>query len=301
MGIKALLGNIDISEDLNASAEIAPQNKKEAVKQLLKTVAEIPINEIEANPFQPRRDFDQEKLQELSESIKIHGLVQPITVRVLTQNQYQLIAGERRWRASKLAGLTHIPAYIRTANDQAMLEMALIENIQRENLNPVEIALTYQRMIDECSLKHEDLGDRVGKKRSTVSNYLRLLKLPPEIQKALKNKDISMGHARALVNIDRVEVQLDMFRKIIDNGLSVRQAEALRKAYNDQERISNKSKGGRSKRLPIHYRKIQENLEAHFGAKVDLKRNEKGKGQIVIAFSNDEDLNRILEVIQDEA
>src|SRR3990170_3675900 len=190
-------------------------------------IAEIPIEEIEVNPFQPRTHFDQEALQELSESIKVHGIIQPITVRRLTTNQYQLISGERRFHASRLAGLKTIPAYIRSANDQQMLEMALIENIQRENLNAIEIALSYQRLISECSLKQDELGERVGKNRATVTNYLRLLRLPPDIQIAVRDNKLSMGHARAIINVENPDKQLYIFKKTLEEDLSVRKVEEL--------------------------------------------------------------------------
>lgn len=190
----------------------------------------IDIHTIETNPFQPRTHFDQEALAELADSIRVQGIIQPITVRQLSANQYQLISGERRLQASKLAGLTHVPAYVRKANDQQMLEMALIENIQRENLNALEIALSYQRLLAECNLKQEELGDRVGKKRATVNNYLRLLKLPPEIQAGIRDGQVSMGHARALVNVEFIEDQLYIYNKIVREQWSVRQAEeAVRK------------------------------------------------------------------------
>src|SRR5690606_4499484 len=191
------------------------------------SVNPIRVEDIEVNPFQPRTEFDTSALEELAESIKLQGLIQPITVRRMSENSYQLISGERRLRASRLAGLTEIPAYVRTANDQQMLEMALIENIQRENLNAIEVALSFQRMIDECDLKQEELGDRVSKSRSTVTNYLRLLKLPPSIQASIRDGKISMGHARALVNVAEVEMQLFIHQEIIKKGLSVRKVEEL--------------------------------------------------------------------------
>src|SRR5688572_31984198 len=190
-------------------------------------MTEIPIEEIEVNPFQPRSHFDQESLQELAESIQVHGIIQPITVRKLSYHQYQLVSGERRFQASKLAGLKTIPAYIRAANDQQMLEMALIENIQRENLNAIEIALSYQRLISECSLKQDELGERVGKNRATVTNYLRLLKLPPDIQIAVRDNRLSMGHARAIINVENPDKQLYIFKKTLEEDLSVRRVEEL--------------------------------------------------------------------------
>src|SRR5690606_31743822 len=190
-------------------------------------ISEVPLSQIAINPYQPRTDFDEEALRELADSIKLQGLIQPITVRQAENGAYQLISGERRLRAAKLAGLTEIPAYIRTANDQQMLEMALIENIQRENLNAIEVALSFQRMIEECNLKQEELGERVSKNRSTVTNYLRLLKLPPVIQAAIRDGQLSMGHARSLINVPEIDKQLYIFREIVKKGLSVRKTEEL--------------------------------------------------------------------------
>jgi ParB family transcriptional regulator, chromosome partitioning protein len=201
------------------------------------SIAEIPVSQIETNPFQPRTHFDQEALEELAESIRVQGIIQPITVRQLDHNTYQLISGERRFQASKLAGLDTIPAYIRKANDQQMLEMALIENIQRENLNAIEIALSYQRLLSECNLKQEELGDRVGKKRTTVTNYLRLLKLPPAIQIGLRDNQISMGHARALINIENVDQQLEVFNRIVREELSVRKVEEIVRLLGGQKLV----------------------------------------------------------------
>src|SRR5918993_1680938 len=202
------------------------------------TIAEIRLSQIETNPFQPRTHFDQTALEELAESIKVQGIIQPITVRQLDANTFQLISGERRFQASKLAGLETIPAYIRKADDQQMLEMALIENIQREQLNAIEIALSYQRLLSECNLKQEELGDRVGKKRTTVTNYLRLLKLPPDIQIGLRDNQISMGHARALINIDNVDLQLQVFNRIIAEELSVRKVEEIVRQINNPEKVN---------------------------------------------------------------
>src|SRR5687768_3276743 len=224
-GLSALLSDNSAEDKLEVDIQSPASSQQKGV--VASGIAEIPIEEIEVNPFQPRTHFDQEALQELSESIKVHGIIQPITVRKLSANQYQLISGERRFQASKLAGLKTIPAYIRTADDQQMLEMALIENIQRENLNAIEVALSYQRLISECSLKQEALGERVGKNRATVNNYLRLLRLPPDIQIAIRDNQITMGHARAIVNIDNIDAQLAIFKKIIKEELSVRKVEEL--------------------------------------------------------------------------
>lgn len=260
-------------------------------------IGEIPVAHIEVNPFQPRTDFDQTALAELSESIRVQGIIQPITVRQLSKNQFQLISGERRLQASKLAGLETIPAYIRTANDQQMLEMALIENIQRENLNSIEIALSYQRLISECNLKQEELGDRVGKNRSTVTNYLRLLKLPPDIQIALRDGRLSMGHARAIIGIDDPASQLSIFKKIISEDLSVRKVESLVREYSHstpEAASANKSAGPS---LSPEVKNLQNKLSSHFGTRILLKADDKNKGEIRIPFVSTEDLNRILEIL----
>ncbi len=283
MGIRALL------EGINTDAIEKTDEKS------LSSTAEIAIKHIEVNPFQPRVDFDEDRLKELSQSIKIHGVVQPITVRAMGKDAYQLIAGERRLRASKLAGLKKIPAYIRTADDQAMLEIALIENIQREDLNPMEVAQNYYRLLEECALKHDELGTRLGKGRSTITNYLQLLKLPPEIQKGLKEKRISMGHARALVAVKEVDIQLSVYHDILHQGLSVRQVEAI---VRDLNKGRKKSSSSSTNKLPAHLQKMQEELESLFGAKVNLKRNTQGKGQLVIAFASDDELTRILDILQ---
>ena len=260
-------------------------------------IGEIPVAHIEVNPFQPRTDFDQTALAELSESIKVQGIIQPITVRQLSRNQFQLISGERRLQASKLAGLETIPAYIRTANDQQMLEMALIENIQRESLNSIEIALSYQRLISECNLKQEELGDRVGKNRTTVTNYLRLLKLPPDIQIALRDGRLSMGHARAIIGIDDTASQLSIFKKIISEDLSVRKVESLVREYSHstpEAANANKSTGPS---LSPEVKNLQNKLSSHFGTRILLKADDKNKGEIRIPFVSTEDLNRILEIL----
>ncbi len=261
-------------------------------------ISEIPINQIEVNPFQPRSHFDKEALEELAESIKVQGIIQPITVRKLAEDSYQLISGERRTQASKLAGLTKIPAYVRLANDQQMLEMALIENIQRENLNAMEIAISYQRLLTECDLKQEQLGDRVGKNRTTVNNYLRLLKLPPDIQLALKEKKISMGHARAIINIEDVDKQLAVFKKTVNDDLSVRKVEAL-----VRDIVTGKSEDEQKpakKEMPYEAKNVQTKLSSHFGTKVGLKIDGKNKGEIKIPFLSKDDLNRILDLLDVE-
>jgi len=258
-------------------------------------MSDIDVDAIEVNPFQPRTYFDNDALNELAESIKMQGIIQPITVRQLTQDHYQLISGERRLQASKLAGLKTIPAYVRTANDQQMLEMALIENIQRENLNAIEIALSYQRLISECSLKQEELGDRVGKNRTTVNNYIRLLKLPPDIQVSLRDNKITMGHARALINIDNIETKLAVFRRIVEEDLSVRQVEEIvRNLANGVPPVKLRKD---KQNLKYEFTQLQYKLSSHFGTKVHLKCDEQSRGEIKIPFTSEEDLNRILELL----
>lgn len=256
------------------------------------SVNEIALSQIETNPWQPRTEFDEEALLELSDSIKVQGIIQPITVRALNDKEFQLISGERRLQASKKAGLKTIPAYVRSADDQQMLEMALIENIQRENLNAMEVALSYQRLLSECKLKQEELGDRVGKNRTTVNNYLRLLKLPPVIQAALRDAKISMGHARALVSIENVDLQLSIFKQAIQNDLSVRKVEDLvRNASNST------TEHAKPTNVDPEIKTLQTKLSSHFGAKINVKSNDQNKGEIKIPFSSTEDLNRIIEIL----
>lgn len=290
-----------LGRGLGALLEDSPQkNKSQELipAQPVVGINEIALSEIQVNPFQPRTHFDKDALQELSESIKVQGIIQPITVRKLTEGEYQLISGERRFQASKMAGLESIPAYVRTANDQQMLEMALIENIQRENLNSLEIAHSYQRLLTECNLKQEQLGDRVGKNRTTINNYLRLLKLPPDIQAGLRDNLISMGHARAIINVEDVDMQLAIYKRTIAEELSVRKVEALVKSINSgpEDKVLDKDKGmDPVKKYEIG--KIQQRLASHFGTKVQLKADMKNKGEIKIPFGSAEDLNRILEIL----
>jgi ParB family chromosome partitioning protein len=260
-------------------------------------IFEIPLDEIQVNPYQPRSHFDKESLQELAESISVQGIIQPITVRRLSDGEYQLISGERRYQASKIAGLEKIPAYVRTANDQQMLEMALIENIQRENLNALEIALSYQRLLSECNLKQEELGDRVGKNRTTINNYLRLLKLPPDIQIALRDNKISMGHARAIINIENADQQLEIYKKIIDEDLSVRKVEALvRNLVTGSPKEDKKLSGVKTTENDFEIKHLQTKLSSHFGTKIQIKRDGNNKGEIKIPFASEDDLSRILEI-----
>jgi ParB family chromosome partitioning protein len=255
------------------------------------SINEIEISLIETNPFQPRSHFDQEALEELAVSIRQIGIIQPITVRKLADKKYQLIAGERRLRASVIAGLTRIPAYVRTADDQSMLELALVENIQREDLDPIEIAISYQRLIDECKLTQENMSDRVGKKRSTISNYLRLLKLPAEIQLGLKTSKLSMGHARTLINIEDPSVQLIIYQKILDSNLSVRKIEELVRQIQTDPKPVNREK----RVMPGEHGQLQEQLKRYFQVGVQFNRNSKGKGKIILTFNSDEELERILD------
>ncbi len=253
---------------------------------------EVDVDLIEANPFQPRTSFDKEALAELADSIRVQGIIQPITLRQLGKDKYQLISGERRLQASKSIGMLRIPAYIRTADDQQMLEMALIENIQRENLNAIEIALSYQRLIHECNLKQEELGERVGKNRTTVNNYIRLLKLPPTIQAALRDNQISMGHARALITIDDLETQLKMFKNIISEGWSVRKVEEeVRKLTIGPP---SEEKNRQLQTIKQEIRSLQFRLSSYFGSKVSIRSDENHKGEIKIPFTSQEELDRIL-------
>ncbi|HTD41999.1 MAG TPA: ParB/RepB/Spo0J family partition protein [Mucilaginibacter sp.] len=285
-----------LSALLNDSVSVLPDKNEigTSADVSMGSVNEIKIAEIEVNPFQPRTDFDQDALAELADSIKLQGLIQPITVRKVNAHKFQLISGERRLRASKLAGLTQIPAYVRTANDQQMLEMALIENIQRENLNAIEVALSFQRMIDECNLKQEELGERVSKNRSTVTNYLRLLKLPPTIQASIRDGQISMGHAKALISVEDSTKQLYLHQQIMQHELSVRKVEEL---VRDLQRSPVKKEGKQPEPLSFQVQKIQDDLASKFSTKVKLKLSSQGKGSIEIPFLSEDDLNRILEML----
>lgn len=258
-----------------------------------RSVNDIRIDEIEVNPFQPRERFDEEALNELAASIKELGIIQPITVREIDNNKFQLITGERRLRAAKIAGLRKIPAYIRTADDQGMLEMALVENIQREDLDSIEVAISYQRLIEECKLTQEILSERVGKKRSTVTNYLRLLKLPPEIQVGIRNRDLTMGHARALISIEDQAAQLKIYDQILTKDLSVRKVEELVRNLGKPRATKDDSLGVKSE----GYQKLEEHLSNYFHSKVEFKRSTKGDGKIIIPFKSDEDLERIIGIL----
>jgi ParB family chromosome partitioning protein len=291
-GLNALLSDSNVEERLEVDIPVPPA----ATSSPSGGITEISIEHIEVNPFQPRTHFDQDALQELAESIKVHGIIQPITVRRLTRDQYQLISGERRFQASKLAGLISIPAYVRSADDQQMLEMALIENIQRENLNAIEIALSYQRLISECSLKQDELGDRVGKNRATVTNYLRLLKLPPDVQIAVRDNRITMGHARAIINVENPDQQLFIFKKILSEELSVRKVEELVRNLAG-EITTEKNVQPPSSAVNREIAQLQSQLSSHFGTRIVI-RSDGRKGDIKIPFLSVEDLNRILDILK---
>ncbi|MCG9899759.1 MAG: ParB/RepB/Spo0J family partition protein [Hydrotalea sp.] len=289
-GIRTLLQHID--QDLKTTEG---QLKSSVVEQVT-SVTRIPLDQIETNPNQPRKDFDEQALKELAASIKIHDIIQPLTVSKLASGKYKLIAGERRYRASKIAGLKDVPVYVRQANDQELLELALLENLQRENLNAIEIALSYKRMMEELTYTQEQVAERMGKERSTVTNYIRLLKLPPDIQLSVRNGELSMGHARSLINIDTVDQQLFAFKEIRDKALSVRQTEELvRKMYKGDKKTKT-AKPGNS--LPPAYKKIEDNLSSHFGTKVKLVHHNKGYGSITLEYYSLQELNKMLELMQ---
>ncbi len=288
-GIRSLLQNID-ADLKNTSGQLKPQVVESATGMI-----RIAIDQIETNPKQPRHDFDEQALNELAASIRIHDIIQPITVSKLPSGKYRLISGERRYRASRIAGLKDLPAYIRQANDQQLLELALLENLQREDLNAIEVSLSYKRMMDELNYTQEQVAERMGKERSTVANYIRLLKLPPDIQIAVRNGTISMGHARALINVDLVDKQLYIFSEIKMKGLSVRQTEELvRKIYKeDGPAVKTAAKPA----LPPAYKKIEDNLASHFSTRVKLAHNKKGHGSITLEYYSIQELNKILDAM----
>jgi len=282
-----------LGRGLSALLENADTDITSIEPKALHSIAEIKINQIIANPFQPRIEFDEEALNELAESIKVHGIIQPITVRKVGYEKYEIISGERRTRASILAQRSHIPAYIRLADDQQMLEIALIENIQRENLNAIEVALSYQRLLEECGLKQDELGERVGKKRSTVNNYLRLLKLPDEIQLAIKEGLIMMGHARALVNVKNTERQLQIFKSAVNSSLSVRQVEEM--AKEERENLGGTYTKSSDRFFDFtNYLAQRERISKHLNTSIKFKSRSNNNGSIIINFSSKEELEAIL-------
>ncbi len=285
-GIRSLLQGID--SDLKTGAGAL----KPSVVENVTAINRVPVESIEPNPKQPRRDFDEQALKELSESIKLHDIIQPITISKLPSGKYRLVSGERRWRAAKMAGLKDIPAYLRQSNDVELLELALLENLQREDLNAMEVALSYKRMMEELDYTQEQVAERMGKDRSTVANFIRLLKLPPDIQLAVRSGQLSMGHARALINVDTVDHQLFIFREIKEKGLSVRQTEELvRNLYKQGGAVKKAAKSS----LPPAYQKIEDNLASYFSTRVKLKHSRNGNGQIIIEYYSQEELNKILE------
>jgi ParB family chromosome partitioning protein len=287
LGIRALLTTVDTTD---------AEPRKEVIKEASRSVTEIPLDWISVNPFQPRKEFDNTALEELAASIRTHGVIQPLTVRRLAEEQFQLIAGERRMRAAKMAGLEAVPAYVLLTDDQGMIEIALIENIQREDLNALDVAISLNRLLTECDLTHESLSGRVGKDRSTVTNYLRLLKLPPEIQQSLRNSVISMGHARALAGISDLSLQLTLYRQVLDKGLSVRALENLIKSYQEPSKRDSSTKPA-GNAVDADLRRVQDSLSGVFGAKVAIRRNAKGAGQVAIHFNSDKGLNEILDLL----
>ncbi len=295
-GIGALLGNI--KDEVNNFDGNKTKRKSTSVaieENVVGSISRIPLTQISVNPKQPRRDFDQKALQELSDSIKLHDVIQPVTVIKLSPKSFQLISGERRFRASKLAGLKDIPAYIRTADTQELLEMALLENLQREDLNAIEIGLSYKQLMDECKLTQEEVAERMKKERSTVANYLRLLKLPPSIQSAVRADEISMGHARAILSLEHIDQQLTAFEEVKNKSLSVRATEAFVKTLK-----KGKVKKGLTKATALapQYRKVEDDLASHLSTKVKMDRKKNGKGTILIEFYNDTDLDRILQAMK---
>lgn len=284
-GIRSLLQSID--SDLKTGSG----NLKSAVVENATGINRIPVADIETNPKQPRRDFDEQALKELADSIRLHDIIQPVTVSKLPSGKYRLVSGERRWRAAKMADLKDIPAYIRQANDTELLELALLENLQREDLNAMEISLSYKRMMEELSYTQEQVAERMGKDRSTVANFIRLLKLPPDIQLAVRSGELSMGHARALINVDTIDKQLYIYKEIRNKGLSVRQTETLvRNLYKQSGAVKKTSKSS----LPTAYQRIEDNLASHFGTRVKLKHSRTGSGQITIDYYSQEELTKIL-------
>lgn len=287
-GLSALLENAD--SDLNATG---------SATGMVGSISSLPISSIEANPFNPRTNFEKEALQELSDSIRVHGIIQPLTVRKLGRDKYQLISGERRFRAAQLAGLSEVPAYVRLANDQTMLEMALVENIQREDLNPIEVALSYDRLIEECDLTQDQLSQKISKSRSSITNHLRLLKLPPEVQTGVKKGDISMGHARALVSAGEQEIQIALYQRIIEEQLSVRDVEAILRGeeiYREETTSATKKKVQKPE-ISASELTLKENLGDRLNTKVDIKKTPQGSGKIIVNFSSNEDLLRIIELL----
>ena len=292
-GIDALFGGKKVDQEI-------AENPEAVVKELARHFAMIPISEIERNPDQPRYDFNEEALKELSDSIKIHGIIQPLTVRYLEPKRYQIISGERRWRAAQLAELKEVPAYIRVANDQTLLEMAIIENIQREDLNPMEIANSYNRLKNECELTDDELAERVGKKRPTITNYLRLLKMHITVQDAVKKEEISMGHAKVIAGLD-ILLQEEFLKDVLKKKWSVRQTENQAKAYTAPAEKAAKPKATRSSKLTAEHEKILRDFKAFFGSgkvRLQIEEKESGKGQLIIPFDDHDQLTELFKCVE---
>jgi ParB family chromosome partitioning protein len=285
-GLSALLENIET--DITSKPDFT------GAPVVAGSVSHIQAEKIEPNPFQPRKEFDLNAMNELAESIRKQGIIQPITVRKLGYDKYQIISGERRWRASKIAGLESVPCYVRIANDQGMLEMALVENLQRHDLNPLEIGISFKRLIEECSITQEELAERVGKDRSTVTNYLRLLKLPPEIQKALLDNVISMGHARALINVDDPAIQIALFKEMVSKHLSVREVESLVRSSKPEEK---NKRAHRYKPVTGSHRHIQDSLSSQFETRVEVKSRKDGSGELTFSYFSESDLERLVDLL----
>ncbi|MFM2228330.1 MAG: hypothetical protein RL664_1673 [Bacteroidota bacterium] len=291
-GLSALLEHSPASSKSELVSQAAPPTSEKEVGHVAGPISLLSISQIEANPYQPRKDFNNDALIELATSIGELGLIQPITVRKVSSQKYQIISGERRFRASQMANLTEVPVYIRETDDQGMLEMALVENIQRENLNALEIAISYKRLMEECSLTTDKLADRVGKDRTTVTNYVRLLRLPPEIQLGIIEKRISMGHARALINAEPESKQIKIFKLILEKDLSVRKVEELVKEDDAPKLFASKAN-----LMPLEIQKMQADLKLRFGKKAKVTRNDGGIGKVEIPFTNDDDLERIIAML----
>lgn len=287
-GIRALLQTMD-----------TPGSETTGVQGSGTPIMEIPIEYIRPNPDQPRKEFEKEQLEELAQSIRALGLIQPLTLRRISESDYQIIAGERRYRASKIAGLKTVPAYVRKANDVELLEMALVENIQRQDLNPVEVAISFDRLIRECGITQEELSSRVGKNRSTIANYVRLLKLPPEVQKGLKKKVITMGHAKALAGVEDPVLVMSYFKEVLQKNLSVRKTEELVSQADDKTAQTPKSTKPRSQPVSSELKRIIDRLSGYFGTKINISRNDKGEGRITIPFHSDAELNDILDLLDE--
>ena len=301
-GLSALLGEIPDADQLRKPVGyvnkeiVGTRGRQENTADILR----IPVDMIEPNPFQPRSSFDEEALQELAASIRTLGLIQPITVRRITDNRYQIISGERRYKACRLAGMTTVPAYIRDANDQGMLEMAIVENVQRENLDPIELALSYQRLLDECRLTQDQLAERVGKKRATVANTIRLLKLPAKVQHDIKVGLLSAGHAKAILSVDDPEAQEQLCDLVIRDGLSVRELETLVRKLQVSPDSVPKKKESAPQQLTDDYYRLLDRMGKYFSSEISLKRNASGKGTMIIRFNSDEEVRNFVKELEDK-